>query len=112
MDKVILFTIILILIDIPFIKLVIKNLYQGMGFSKNMNILYVALAYITMGLSWFFIKGDIVKAALIGHIIFATYAFTALAVIPGYVLKTGIVEIIWGPILFMSATYLTNKIKI
>jgi len=112
MNKIILFTIILILVDIPFIKLVIKNLYASMGFSKNMNIIYVALAYISMGLSWVFIKGDIFKAGLIGHIIFSTYAFTALAVIPGYVLKTGIVEIIWGPILFMLSTYLTNKIKV
>ena len=106
------FAFFLLLLDVPFINFIIKPMYNSMGFAQNTNVMYALCAYIFMTLSWYFIKNDILKAGLIGLITFGTYVFTLLAVIPNYNLKTGLMELTWGPILFMLATFLTNKINI
>jgi len=105
------FALFLLLLDVPFINFIIKPMYNSMGFAQNTNVMYALCAYIFMTLSWYFIKSDILKAGLIGLIIFGTYVFTLLAVIPNYNLKTGLMELTWGPILFMLATFLTNKMN-
>ncbi len=110
MDKIVLFALFLLLLDIPFIRFIIKPMYNAMGFATNTNMFYALCAYIIMTFSWFFIQGDLTKAGFIGFIIFGTYVFTLLAVIPQYNLKTGLMELAWGPLLFTIATFLTNKI--
>jgi len=110
MEKILIFAIALALLDFPFINFIIKPMYNAMGFAQNTNVIYALCAYICMTLAWFFIQGDLFKAALIGLIVFGTYVFTLLAVIPNYNLKTGLMELTWGPILFTLATFITNKI--
>jgi uncharacterized membrane protein len=72
--------------------------------------LYAILAYFAMTLAWFFIKGDVKKGALMGFVLFGMYAFTLSAVHPGYTQTIGLLEVIWGTLLYTLATIGTNKV--
>ena len=112
MNKIILFGIILLLLDLPCIKFVIGPMYKAMGLALNIKPLYALCAYIVMILGWFLIKGDVGKAALLGLCIYGTYAFTLAAIMENYKITLGLLETSWGVILYSLATFLTNQINI
>ena len=108
--EILLFALIILLIDIPFVKYVIAPQYQKIGLALQVKIVSAALAYLAMILAWFLINGDPYKGALTGFVIYATYACTLSAVLPTYPLfPTGVIEIIWGTFLFSLATIITKK---
>ena len=110
MNKIILFSIILLLLDLPCIKYLIGPIYKSMGLATNIKPLYALCAYIVMILGWFLIKGDVGKAALLGLCIYGTYAFTLAAIMDNYKITLGLLETTWGVILYTLSTLLTNKI--
>ena len=72
--------------------------YATLGMSI-MYPLYGVLAYLPMTMEWFLIQGDVNKAA-----------FTLSAILPGYTKALGILEVVWGPVLYALATLGTNKV--
>ena len=109
--EIFLFALIILLIDLPFVKYIIAPQYQKINLALKVNVFAAALAYTAMILAWFLIKGDPYKGALTGFVIYATYAFTLAAVLPTYPLfPTGVMEIVWGTFLFWIATIITKKI--
>ena len=110
MNKLILFGIIILLLDIPFIKYIIAPNYYSLNIALNPKIIYAICAYIVMISSWFIIKGDIFKAFLVGLVIYGTYAFTLASILPGYTLTFAMSEILWGALLFPAATFITNNL--
>jgi len=110
MNKIILFGIIILLLDLPCIKYVIGPIYKSMGLALNIKPLYALCAYIVMILGWFLVNGNVGKAALLGLCIYGTYAFTLAAIMENYKITTGLLETAWGVILYTVATLLTNKI--
>ena len=111
MKDYILFGVILLLIDIPFIKYVMYKpyleLFKG---TLDTNVWYALCAYLIMILSWYLIKGDIFKGALVGFCMYGVYVFTLAAIFPNFVKVVGFVEVLWGTFLFTLATYLTKTI--
>ena len=96
--------------DIPFIKYVLAPKYKQIGLALEPKVIYIICGYLIMSLSWFLIKGDTKKAALIGFIIYGTYAFTLASILPGYSLPFALTEIMWGTLLFTLVTYLIKYI--
>jgi hypothetical protein len=108
--EIIIFGIILLILDVPFITFVMKPIYNNLNLGKETVVIYALCAYIVMTMSWLLIKKDIVTAALTGFITYGTYAFTLAAILPGYTLLNALTELFWGTFLFTIATFLTNKI--
>ena len=88
-----------------------KPQYTKINLATDTKVIYALSAYIIMTLSWFLINGSVSSAALLGFIIYGTYAFTLAAILPSYTLTMGLTEIVWGTLLFIIATMLTNKIN-
>jgi uncharacterized membrane protein len=109
MNPIFIFGALLLLLDVPFISTVMASRYATLGMRLHSPV-YAFLAYLVMTLAWFFIQGDVKKGALIGFIIFGTYAFTLAAILPGYTSSVGVLEIIWGTLLYTLATLGTNKV--
>jgi uncharacterized membrane protein len=107
----ILFGIILLCIDLPFINYVVHPEYKKIVSPKNINLVYVFCAYLLMTLSWTLIKGNVLLGALTGFLIYGIYAFTLLTILPKYTFRVGMTELAWGTFLFTIATVLTNKLK-
>ena len=110
MHKIFLFGLLLLLFDLPFVKYVVLPKYVKLNMALDTKIVFAICAYVVMMLAWFLIKGDVMKATLVGFVIYGTYAFTLAAILPGYTLSFAMTEIIWGTFLFTAATYFTNKI--
>ena len=111
MNDFILFGIIILLLDIPFVTYIIAPKYKSIGLALNPKIEYALCAYTVMILSWFLIKGDIYKGIFTGFVTYAVYAFTLAAILPGYTFSFALTEILWGTFLFTVATFLTNTFK-
>lgn len=109
MKPVIIFGLLLLLMDIPFIYTVMSKKYATLGMRLH-SPMYALLAYLTMTLAWFLIQGDMKKGALTGFVIFGTYAFTLAAILPGYTASIGLTEIAWGTLLYTLATIGTIKV--
>ncbi len=110
MNKILLFCLLILVLDVPFITWVMAPKYKAIGLAKNPKLIFALCAYIVMTLSWFLIKGDLFKAALTGLSIYGTYAFTLATVLDTYKLPLALTEIIWGTSLYTFATYLTNRL--
>jgi uncharacterized membrane protein len=106
---VFIFGALLLMLDVPFISTVMKSRYEELGMRLS-SPLYAFLAYLCMTLAWYLIKGDVKKGALVGFVVFGTYAFTLAAILPGYTKAVGLTEIVWGTILYTLATIGTNKV--
>jgi uncharacterized membrane protein len=106
----------LLFLDFFFINFVMKPLYAKHMGTREVSLVFAFLAYLVMASSWGLIKGgvgaagDPRKAALVGFVIFGTYAFTLKALFPNYTSQMMMSEILWGTTLFTAATWLTNKI--
>jgi uncharacterized membrane protein len=107
MKQIVIFGLLLLLLDIPFISMVMSKRYEMLNL-RLMYPFYAFLAYMTMMLAWLLIQGDVKKGALAGFVIFGTYAFTVSAILPGYTSAVGPLEVVWGTLLFTLATVGTN----
>ena len=108
--SIFLFSIIVLLIDVPFITFFVAPQYKSIDLGLKINIVYALMAYTVMGLSWFLIDKDPAKAAFVGFVVYGVYAFTLAAILPSYQITTALTEVTWGTILFCLATIITNKI--
>jgi len=106
---VVIFGLMLLVIDIPFITTVLGPRYETLGMRPS-SFMYAFLAYFSMTLAWFLIQGDVKKGALAGFIVYGTYAFTLAAILPGYTSSIGLLEVLWGTTLYTLATLGTNKV--
>ena len=119
--KTIVFAIIILTIDIPWILFYMKGVYQklfkGLGLTLSGHLLAAGLAYLVMILSFPLLIQDkdpkkmVLRAASLGFVIYGTYGFTLSAFLPGYHLGLALTETIWGTFLYTIATLLTNKLS-
>ena len=114
--EIFIFGLLILLFDIPFITFVMAPMYKNIGLAKNTKVIFVICAYFIMISSWFLInediiKGDIIKAALTGFVIYGVYVFTLAAILPGYTFLMGLTELIWGILLYVLVTFIIKKIK-
>ena len=116
LKKIILFSVILLVIDIPWISFVMKPLYKNV-FPIKMNQIAAFIAYLSMVITYpFFIQpqvglfAKIRNAIILGLAIYGTYGFTLAAVYDKYPMKLAFTETIWGMTLFTITTLITNLI--
>ena len=112
--KTILFSIVLLLIDIPWISFVMKPLYKNV-FPIKLNHIAALIAYLSMVITYpFFIQPQkslykkIINSIILGIAIYGTYGFTLAAVYEKYPMKIALTETIWGMTLFTLTTLITN----
>ena len=117
MKKIVLFSIILLIIDIFWIKNVMSKLYEGIFEIKNVNYLSALIAYSFMIIGYIkFINSEnninekFKKAIFLGLVIYATYGFTLAAIYKKYPLRLALIETLWGGFLYLIVTYIVNKI--
>jgi len=108
--SIFLFSLVVLLLDIPFILFFVAPQYKSIDLGLKINVVFALMAYVIMGLSWFLIDKDPTKAAFVGFVIYGVYAFTLAAILPTYHIATALTEVTWGTILFCLATIITNKI--
>ncbi len=104
---IVIFGLLLLAIDVPFISTVMAKRYESLGM-RLQSPMYAFIAYLCMTLAWFLIQGDVKKGALVGFVVFGTYAFTLAAILPGYTTSVGLLEVVWGTLLYTIATLGTN----
>lgn len=114
--KTIVFAVILLLIDIPWISTVMKPLYKNV-FTININKSAALIAYLVMVITYPFLiepkqtlQQQLLNASILGLAIYGTYGFTLAAIYNKYPMKLALTETIWGISLFVMSTFLTNKI--
>tara|TARA_A100001015_G_C14960483_1_gene700644 strand:+ start:1072 stop:1434 length:363 start_codon:yes stop_codon:yes gene_type:complete len=114
MKKLILFSIILLFIDIWWIQNVMKKLYENIFEIKQINYISAIIAYLAMiyGFYTFVFKSKtssidkIKKAFILGAVIYATYGFTLSAINNKYPISLAFIETAWGSFLFSFVTFL------
>ena len=117
MRKVILFSVILLIIDLVWIGQVMSRLYKGV-FKIQLKPVAAIIAYSAMIIGYYFfihnlqttLTDKVLKAFILGMVIYATYGFTLAAIYQKYPISLAITETIWGSCLFAGVTYLTNLI--
>jgi uncharacterized membrane protein len=116
----IIFGIIILLLDLPFISQVMApkytKLFSSLNLKLNTKAVYALLAYIVMIFSFYLIKNNdnqrmLINGAFVGFAIYGTYAFTLAAILPNYTLNYALTEFLWGILLYTTATFLTIKIS-
>ena len=88
------------------------------GSDIKLNYYSAAIVYILMGYSLkkFILdnsnsKNKIKDAFILGIIIYGVYDFTNMAIFKHWNLKTSLMDMFWGGILFSITIYIENKIK-
>jgi uncharacterized membrane protein len=118
--KFIIFSVILLLIDVPWVLFYMAKQYKlflgKLNLTLSSKAVFAVIAYCCMILSYFLIKDtdytkQLMKAGLMGLIIYGTYAFTLLAFMPGYTFKLALTEVVWGIILYLIVTKLTEIVS-
>ena len=118
--KSIIFGIIILMIDIPWLLFYMKDLYKQLFKRLNLkmsgNMIAAIIAYSIMILSYPFLIYDkdetimVKRAGLLGFVIYGVYGFTLSAFLPKYNMSFAIKETVWGTLLYIVATKLTNVI--
>lgn len=116
LKKTLIFGIIMLSIDIPWITYVMSGLYKNV-FKITLNKSAAILAYLCMVLTYPFIISKFDKldeqikvAMILGLVTFGTYGFTLAAIYNKYPLSTAFMEAIWGIILYTITTILAHTI--
>lgn len=116
LTQTIIFGIVMILIDVPWISLVMSRLYKNV-FKIKINYIGAIIAYLCMIVTYPFIisKFDTLKeklevALVIGLIVFGTYGFTLATIYDKYPLTNALAETIWGMTLFTLTTFISDFI--
>ena len=123
MNKIVISTILLLVLDIIWIGGFMGGQYEGMikkiqGSKMTVNLLYAVLTYILMiiGLQFFVISNvkeenllmDSLKYGfLYGMILYGVYGLTAAAVIKEWDILVTIYDILWGGTVYFLTPYLT-----
>ena len=123
MNKIVISTILLLVLDIIWIGGLMGGQYKGMikkiqGSEMTVNLLYAVLTYILMiiGLQFFVISNvkeenlliDSLKYGfLYGMILYGVYGLTAAAVIKEWDILVTIYDILWGGTVYFLTPYLT-----
>lgn len=117
MYNTLVFGVIILLIDLPWIYNYMAPLYKTLFKKLNMtlqgNVIGAILAYSAMILSFPLLIEDknknimLKRAAALGFTIYGTYAFTLHTIMPKYDMKIALTETIWGTLLYLVATKLT-----
>lgn len=123
MNKIVISTILLLVLDIIWIGGFMGGQYEGMikkiqGSKMTVNLLYAVLTYILMiiGLQFFVIPNikeenmlmDSLKYGfLYGMILYGVYGLTAAAVIKDWDILVTVYDIIWGGTVYFLTAYLT-----
>jgi len=119
MIKYLLTAIIFVVLDGVYLNLV-KNVFNKQiksiqGTDIQINYIYTAITYIFLifGLNYFIIQRNrsVKDAALLGLTIYAVYEFTNLSLFKNWSILIGIVDTIWGALLFGITTALVYKIQ-
>ena len=126
MNKLIISSVLLLVLDLIWLKGYMGNEYKKMirkiqGSDMRVNTIYAILSYTLMiiGLNVFVIPNinkdkllfDSLKYGfLFGIILYGVYDFTIGAVLKDWNLNLAIVDVLWGGIVYFLATYLTFKI--
>lgn len=112
-QNTLIFGIIMLCIDIPWIRYVMSGLYKKI-FTITLYKPAMVLAYLCMILTYPFIiskfnklEDQIKVASILGLATFGTYGFTLSAIYNKYPLSTAFIETIWGVILYTITTILT-----
>lgn len=118
-------TILLLIIDLVWIRLFMQKQYEIMipriqGTNLTVNLKYAILSYICLAFSLNYfvlpnIKNNSFKEVIsygfvFGIILYGVYDFTAAAVLKEWDQITMFIDIFWGGILFALTAYLTNII--
>ena len=115
------------MILLPFIIIFLDSIYLtliGPTFSKmvlgiqksplKLNIGAAAFTYLLVifQLYYFIIKrnGSLLDAFLLGLTTYGIFDFTSISVLKGYSSKIGIIDMLWGGILYTITTYILKKI--
>tara|TARA_Y100001970_G_C14220339_1_gene852263 strand:- start:2112 stop:2492 length:381 start_codon:yes stop_codon:yes gene_type:complete len=112
--QTIIFTIIILLIDIPWISIIMSKLYKNV-FQVKINFFAVILAYLCMIITYPLIivknntlKDKLLTSSILGLVIYGTYGFTLAGIYDKYPLHYALYETLWGICLFSTTTYLTH----
>ena len=105
---------IIILIDIFFLKLSAKHFNKQVkviqGTNINLKLLPTILAYIFLGVGHKYFILDKNEnhnmAFLLGLVIYGTYESTNMAIFDKWNIKSFIIDTIWGAVLFYLATFI------
>ena len=109
-NKLLLFAVILLIVDIPFVMFVMGPKYKKINLGNTPNIFFAICAYMFMIASWFLFEEDVFKAALTWLVIYGTYAGTLGTIYNNYNLSLAATEVLWGTFVYAFATSLTNLI--
>ena len=114
--KTLIFAIVMVIIDVPWIKFVMSKLYKNI-FTIKISVVPAILAYLSMIIVYPFIiskfksiNAQIKIAFVLGLAIFGCYGFTLAAIYPKYPMKTAIAETAWGAILYSITCYISYHI--
>ncbi len=108
-----LFAVLILVIDIPWIYFYMGPLYEKNNLSLQMNLISAMIAYFIMIISFPLLIYDknknvmIKRAFYLGLAIYGTYGFTLAAIFPKYGLNLAIRETLWGMFLYTIVTKLT-----
>ena len=119
MIKYLLTAIIFVVLDGIYLNLV-KNAFNKQiksiqGTDIQINYIYTAITYIFLifGLNYFIIQKhkSIKDATILGLVIYAVYEFTNLSLFKNWSLLLGIIDTIWGALLYGLTTAIVYKIS-
>jgi uncharacterized membrane protein len=107
------FAVALLAIDVPMVTFFMAPQYQKFapGAPPRAAALFAVLAYAAMISSWPLIRGSVPRAALMGFVIYATYAFTLSTFMKRYPLRIALTEIAWGTFAFAAATWIAKMVS-
>jgi uncharacterized membrane protein len=119
MIKYLLTAIIFVVLDGIYLNLVkgvfSKQIKSIQGTDIQINYIYTAITYIFLifGLNYFIIKKhkSVKEAAILGLTIYAVYEFTNLSLFKNWSIFVGIIDTIWGALLFGLTTAIVYKIE-
>ena len=114
-QHLLLFTIVLLVIDLTWIKLVMSKLYTNLFTNIRFQIIPAIIAYLFMILSYVFfilpnknnIQKYLIQSFIFGIILFGVYAFTLLSFLPNFKWNISFIETIWGGLLYTLSSYIT-----
>ena len=112
----VIFAIIMLIIDIPWITFVMSKLYKNV-FNIKINAYAAGIAYLCMIVTYPFIiskfndlENQLKVAVVLGLATFGTYGFTLAAIYNKYPISVAMAETIWGIVLYSITTYITYNI--
>ena len=117
MAQIILFTIVLFVLDIPFIKAIVPEYEKrwpyplvhrdriGIGMLGVYGFISLAITYVSLQTD-----NPLLTSFIIGTTAYASYAFTIYGIHPEWPMHLVLFETLWGGILTMTSTYVGSKV--